>query len=566
MRSGKVVCEAPALSFAPDDPGYPTSRPFTRKTGHPMGTIARTILGSTGLLLILGGAVGSAYVGPDDTVLLDAQSVDAPAGTPVVSTPELLSYRDMVLVVRAESAGEVFLGAGNPVDVESVVSGVQHFRVTRVERDALLGTTTSVDAPQPLPDLGAMTGWQETSAGAGAQQIEVDLDGTPTQLLAASTDQDPFTLQFGVRLDGLFWTLLAVAGVGAALVLLVGRLHRRARRAPAAHEDESGTAETASATPRTEARAQPLSRGVPLLVPALLLSGCAWVPQQVEPTIPTTVAMTTDELAPALEDYDRRNNAAIKAASPPDFDAAAWIDVHSGPLLNQTTYSTVLDDLLRSKERGKRVIHEPVEVYSPTFTTYPVWTLVTSRTSDPGEDEVNLSVFTQESAASPWMRRTTAAVPEADLPAATDPQPAPNGGREAEVLVDRLGAFLQGRRVPGLQVDRNAREFRRDIVDPKRRDDTVRGYRLSILRTTESEDEMRVVAVEGGRLAVAVRHVRLTYLANKGRELRWNPGYDQVNGRSAAGIHRDYDLIAVMSLPDEGAPRVLSTTLLDKRA
>lgn len=527
-----------------------------------MGAIARTLLGSTGLLLLLGGAAGSAYVGPDDTVLLEPQAVDAPAGTPAVSTPELLSYRDLVLVVRAESAGEVFLGAGNPVDIESVVSGVQHFRVTGVERDALLGTTTSVDAPQPLPDLGAMTGWQETSAGTGAQQVEVDLDGTPTQLLAASTDQDPFTLQFGVRLGGLFWTLLAVAGVGAGLVLLAVLVHRRARRERSPEKPD----ETDASQTRAVEHARPLSRTAALVVPALLLSGCAWVPQQVEPTVPTTVAMTADELAPALEDYDRRNNAAIKAASPPEFDAAAWLDVHSGPLLNQTTYSTVLDDLLRSKQRGKRVIHEPVEVYSPTFTTYPVWTLVTSRTSDPGEDEVNLSVFTQESAAAPWMRRTTAAVPEADLPAATDPQPAPNGGREAEVLVNRLGAFLQGRRVPGLQVDRNARELRRDFTDPKRREDTVRGYRLSILRTTESEDELRVVAVDGGRLAVAVRHVRLTYLANKGRELRWNPGYDQVNGRSAAGIHRDYNLIAVMSLPDDGVPQVLSTTLLDKRA
>ncbi|GAB3252966.1 hypothetical protein GCM10027425_11900 [Alteromonas gracilis] len=505
---------------------------------------------------------GAAYVGPDDTVLLEPQSVEAPAGTPVVSTPELLSYRDMVLVVRAESAGEVFLGAGNPVDVESVVADVPHFRLTGIDRDALLGKTTTVDEAEPLPDLGAMTGWTESSVGAGPQQIAIDLDGTPTRLLAASTDEEPFTLQFGVRLDGLFWTLLAVAGVGAALSLLAVLLHRRARRERSAEKP----GETAAPTLRTEEPARPLARTAALLIPALVLSGCAWIPQQVETTTPTTVAMTEDELEPALEDYDRRNNAAIKAASPPEFDAAAWLDVHSGPLLNQTTYSTVLDDLLRSKERGKRVIHEPVEVYSPTFTTYPVWTLVTSRTSDPGEDEVNLSVFTQESAAAPWMRRTTAAVSEADLPAATDPQPAPNGGREAEVLVDRLGAFLQGRRVPGLQVDRNAREFRRDITDPKRREDTVRGYRLSILRTTEREDELRVVAVDGGRLAVAVRHVRLTYLANKGRELRWNPGYDQVNGRSAAGIHRDYNLIAVMSLPDDGVPQVLSTTLLDKRA
>lgn len=289
--------------------------------------------------------------------------------------------------------------------------------------------------------------------------------------------------------------------------------------------------------------------------------------------------MTEDELAPALADYDLRNNAAIKAASPPEYDAAAWLDVHSGPMLNQTTYSTVLEGLLRSKERGERVVHEPVGVYSPTFTTYPVWALVTSRPSNPQDDkkggeeeaddedtEVTLSVFTQESAASPWMRRTRATVPEADLPVATDPQPAPNGGQDAEVLVERLAAFLQGRRVPGLQVDDNARQMRRDIVDPKRRADDVRGYRLSILPTTEQEDAMRVVAVEGGRLAVAVRHVRLTWLAYKDRGLRWSPGYDQVDGQSTAGVHRDYSLVAVLSLPDEGAPRVLRTMLLNKRS
>lgn len=550
-----------------------------------MGAIARTILGSTGLLLLLGGAVGSAYVGPDDTVLLEPQAVEAPAGTPVVSTPELLSYRDLVLVVRAESAGEVFLGAGNPVDVESVVSGVQHFRVTGVERDALLGTTSTVDAPQPLPDLGAMTGWQETSTGAGAQQIEVDLDGTPTQLLAASTDQDPFTLQFGVRLDGLFWTLLAVATSGAALLVFALPLRRRARRHhPREHESESGTPTAdapAVSTPTPDGPSSRTSRTATLLVPALVLSGCAWIPQQVEVTTPTTVAMTQDELGPTLKDYDRRNNAAIEAASPPEYDATGWLEADSGPLLSQDTYSTLLDEALRSKEPGKPLTHKPVGVYSPTFTTYPVWTLATSRDSnteddeggngdgDGGEeadDEVSLSVFTKESAAAPWMQRTVATVLEADLPAATEPRPAQNGGREAEVLVDRLGTFLQGGSVPGLQVDDNAREMRREVTDPRKRGDDVRGYRVTILPPTDSQDRMRVVAVQDGRLAVAVRHLRLTYLAKSERGLRWNPGYDRVNGQSAAGIHRDYNLVAVMSLPDGGAPRVLSTWLLSKRS
>ncbi|WP_296601830.1 hypothetical protein [Nocardioides sp.] len=509
-----------------------------------LGRIARSLLALVGALAVVVGAAAAVYIGPDDDLLLPSSRPDAAPGQLVVTAGDLLSYDDLTLVVRARAEGGVLLAAGNPVDVSSLAGQVEHWEVTGVRPGGVVGGTRPASArdPVPLGDLSVADLWTSHSEGEGWQELRLRLNGQPVQLLAQpSTDAVP-ELQVGLHVAGLFWLLVAVAGTGALLLGLAVTLMVRRQRAP-------GRAATLL---------------VPMVALALAATGCG-VPHHVDSAPASRVALDQSDLEAMLAAYDEKNNRAIRAAAAPRYDAGPWREVDTGPVLQDDIYTTIVARRSHEQERAHTYTHTPVAAYSTHFATYPLWSLVV--TGD--EDAAEIDVFTQATAASPWLMRTTSDVDLDDLPDAAE------DGNTSSVDASVEHAARSAISATSRYV---ATGIRRDIqvtaavraIHERATHVPAQGRRFidSAAATVDSaaadpQDDLRLVAVEGGHLAVAVRPMRVTYYPRTGMDVFWNPPVKTVNGAFGEALYQEFNLCLTVFVPsDGGTPRAIAASAL----
>lgn len=516
-----------------------------------LGRIARSLLALVGALALVAGVVGALYVGPDDDVLLPASRSGSEPGQLVVTAPELLSYDDLTLVVRARADGGVLLAAGNPVDVTSLADQVEHWEVTGVRFGGVTGGRRVVAATHPVPlgDLASSDLWTDHAEGEGWQELRLHLDGGPVQLLAAPTAEEVPELQVGAHVGGLFWVLVTIVGGGAMLLGIAVTLMVRARRR------------------RRPGRAGALV--APALAVALLATGCGLPHAVFTEAPPSRIALEPDDLDAMLASYDELNNRAIRAADAPRYAIAPWRAVDAGPILEHDIYSTVVARRSHDRTRSDPYTHDPVRVYSPRLTSYPMWSAVVS-----GDQEAaQVEVFTRATAASPWLMRTSSTADLDDLPDALDPDQA-REPEEAAVAVarDAVAAttrYLATGVLRGVHVTDTVRALHREAtrVAPEQRK-SFHSQHLTVDSTAaERQDDLRIVAVDGGHLALAVRPARLTFIAPRGMTLRWNSVFRKVDGSFGQEIYREFNLCVVVFVPsDGGTPRALAADALPARA
>ena len=352
-----------------------------------------------GLLLLTGTAVAVVF-GPDDTA--DAAASPLPAGVRAATTiPDLLGYRDATLRVTAESSdGPVFVGAGNPIDVDSYLGDTRRLRITTITPlDGAAGTVQGTTAP-PSVAATSLDLWDPSVDGPGAQSLTLELDGTPTSVaVVAPGERGTVTLTFGIVVAHAFVAGVAAAVLGLALLALpiLARRKRRRRERAAAQPDRTVTEPTAglaaAGAPTTQGagtRLRIARRPVRWAVPVacvVALTGCAPIPQRVTTAEITRPGLAPDELTAALASYDERNNAAIDLSSR-THDASGWAAADRGIILRSDLHQTRY-----RKEKGEPKVAgtpltttpEPSSLVSPSFTQYPMWFAVAGTMTRPDE-------------------------------------------------------------------------------------------------------------------------------------------------------------------------------------
>jgi|GEM_PF-726314 len=356
-----------------------------------------------GLLLVVGSAVAVVF-GPDDTA--QAATSLLPSGVRAATTnPELLGYRNATLrVTAASSAGPVFVGAGNPIDVDSYLGDTRRLRLTTIT--PLDGATGSVrgETTPPSVEPSSLDFWERSVHGPGAQSLTLELDGTPTSIAAvAAGERGTVTLTFGIVIAHAF-----VGGVGTALLglillslpVLVRRRRRRRERAaaqsapcttealtvpgPVGCDDVEPVTQAAGSQLRSTHR---LRRWAVAVVGVVALTGCAPIPQRVTTVEITRPGLAPDELTAALASYDERNNVAIDLASR-EHDGTGWAAADRGIILRSDLHQTrYLTEKGEPKVAGRTLTTTPESssLISPSFTQYPMWFAVAGTMAAPDE-------------------------------------------------------------------------------------------------------------------------------------------------------------------------------------
>ena len=199
-----------------------------------------------GTLFVVGGAAMAAYVGPDDTLEVGTHTVpESATGLAVATHPEITQFVgvEMVeMVVRASAPTGVWVGASHRVDTESLLDDVRHYEISRLALNTVGGRMVEGDEAGTRRALRPqrITGWRDQvyagpdDAVAGEDptaELVVPLGNVPTDIVAVPDRRDErVTLTVGVYRENMFTTLLAVVGIGVALLLLGWFLTWRGRR------------------------------------------------------------------------------------------------------------------------------------------------------------------------------------------------------------------------------------------------------------------------------------------------------------------------------------------------
>ena len=515
--------------------------------------IVLAILALLGLLLMTAGAGVAGVVGSDDTVFNRPAEL-GPDGRPVLTSPGLLAYDGVTITLRASAPGGVFIGTAHPVDVSDFVAESSRIRLTRVTRDGV--RSEDIGSAEPVRPA-SVDFWTHSMTGQGVEELTLEGDAEAAQwVIAPISGQGPTTVSFGVTVPGLFRQALIAFGLGALLLVVsVELLIRTRRRGPPVSAASPTSHRGRRKAPRTRRR-RSVSLMLALSLP-LSLTGCRWddlLPAQphAEELAATKVALTRAELPALLTSYDDRLRRAAQAAKAPGYRSDSWRLVDRGPALESDLFETRV-----AKLTGLGVAlpssHQPVGVYSARFTSYPMWTIVASRS---GGDE-RLDLFTKASVQAPWLRQAGTTV-SLDLPEAARPSRVPDNDKVAAATAAWQDYLRSGTSPDGLEVDRDSKVWRDNVTDLGGRA-MFRGVNV-VVQPAGKSGLSRIVEVEDGELAIVALRVT-TRLAGRGDlQVEWNPPYGKYRP-SKDGVLSFADLaVGVIYLPTKGPATLLGSS------
>ena len=600
--------------------------------------MVRWTLAVLGVLVLALGLFGAYLVGSDNLIMSSPQEVEVSG--PVVTEPAALAFADAEVVIEASSDDGVFLGTGNPIDVESLVAGTKHYRVADFERTGLRGleiTGKDVDADDDLPEIGEpgdLDIWADKASGSGTQRLTLDRSGDePIALLAAPEGNGTVSLAFGTKTPGLFAKTLIVAGIGllmlggALVSMLLSRRDRTPKPAPPAPPaptaynssdshaawgqqapvgvtvtrppptptptppvappppEEPPTAFPGSTSPPTQPRPStppptapptpppaepptqpPPPRGWPqgrwaiALGLCLVLTSCAQNPETVKPSAATVVALETDAQAAFWADYDARNNVAIEQSTVPPYDPEAWTQADTGLVLEHDRYQTEFNELSENSAEPSEFTHDPINVYSQAFDSYPTWVLMQSTAVVPGDDPTYLNVMVRDGVRSPWLAAADVALyGEFDVPDPVDPSEAEADETYVEAgdrATDAIAEWWESGELTSDEVSMSAalEDIRDDVISPHAIKNTI----ITADRYDGDLPSTWTIRVDGGTVAIRTLELNVRFNARKGFQIRWDTDINtELYGPKGEFI--EYPAITTMAIfiPDDGQARVL---------
>ncbi|AYY12238.1 hypothetical protein EF847_05470 [Actinobacteria bacterium YIM 96077] len=379
-----------------------------------------------GLPVLIAGGAAAVYVGPDDTIDVLDEQVSADSAVVATDTSAITLTGPTLYVSADTGTGETFVGAAHPVHVDSYLDGVALTEITDATWRGDFSTTTAggdLDAPETAP--AQLDWWRASSAGAGEQQLGVELTDEPFRLVIAGADLEPLTgvdVRVGAEIDGLFIVTVVAAALG--ILLVVGGILLLRRRKPASaprddhHDTEPGDVdeetditEPTPLRPSSTRRPGTVQRTAVIVgIGAFALAGCAELPGEADHEAHTTVAAVTPEAAAAFfEHYTEVNNEANA-----EQDAELIASVETGPLLT----SSQMGYEVQQAQDGDPIepfTVEPSLIAAPEFDSYPMWFFAASEPE--GDAGGSYHLVTREDAASPWKAALSTYPPaEADVP------------------------------------------------------------------------------------------------------------------------------------------------------
>lgn len=534
--------------------------------------LGRILLALVGLLLFAGGAGVAGYVGSDDTVF-NAPTVLGADGRPVLTSPDLLALDGVTVTLRASAPEGVFIGTAHPVDVTDFMGAVPRVRLERVTRGGVEWSEVDGTAPRLRPEQAGF--WTRSQSGTGVQELALDRDASAAQwVLAPVRGRGPTTVSFGITFDGLYRAALVTAGVGllllvvgVELLLRAGRRRRDGGAAPGAPTGPARDARASGGARRAQRPARGAGRGAGrgaalaagLALSAVLATGCAQVlpvQRQPEELVTSKAALSPAELDAAYASYDARLRAALLAADAPRRDTSRFARADTGTALELDLADT---RIRRASRLGGRpfVAHTPVAVYSRRFHSYPMWALATASTGRGADLEVD--VLTRASVLAPWRLEARTTAPAADLPAPVAPGVLTSGGLVAEAESARQAwtdHLVSGDE--GLAVDDATRAWRRDVARLAGQP-IFSGFEVEATPPADA-DEVRVVPVEGGHLAVVEVRLTTRLTGRRGLNARWESPYDAYRGNHRGVLTFAHVAVGLVLLPDDGPARLLGST------
>lgn len=163
--------------------------------------------------------------------------------------------------------------------------------------------------------------------------------------------------------------------------------------------------------------------------------------------------MTVGQAQQLLADYDKRNNAAIKAANPPTFDTSVWKKADTGPVLESDEYWTRHEQLgpKGEQEAGPPLRTTALEVLGPVRHRDGAVAFVrveargreeTGSSTSAADEDDSWMVMVRKSSKAPWLLwneipALAGTMPD-PLPASTDPTPTPQQVDRSQSLVQAL--------------------------------------------------------------------------------------------------------------------------------
>lgn len=530
----------------------------------------RLLTGLVATLLLIGGAAVAILLGPDDT--WGGELAALPDSAPVIATaPQLLNVAGIDLVVSARATtGEVFVGAGHPVHVQDYLDGVTHTEIDELSPDGVGGSQPQDgDRAYPAAPPAELDVWDEQQV---AQDVTVAVPLTEEAavqvvVLPTKAGGAPPELGIGYGLPGAF-----VAGVVAAVVgllLLVGtvvwgRRAKRARRtAPATAP--GAPAESAPAQATTVTRGAPRVAAVGVV--AVIAAGCS-IPQQVDHgKAPGVVPLEAADAQEMLDDYDVRNNAAIRASD--KGDGSTWSRADSGPFLATDMLSARTSRFFPPKTTGDGDFqHEARDVFEVEQPAYPLSSIVDVEV--PGQDLEGgqlLYVYSKDDAAAPWKGYSSVYLSSRLVTPLPADEATPS--RDDRLTAAKWDSELDERLAHGTDTDlRIAQGLQEDINDlsdvPKgveRVYHSVRPWGGRRDDRTDQDGPVRVLRVEQGLLVVTHKEWERSLYLESGYEWRQTSRERKIHGSHDAGTVYDehYLLTAAILVPDSGAPSIIGS-------
>ncbi|WP_162794589.1 hypothetical protein [Nocardioides houyundeii] len=238
-----------------------------------------------------------------------------------------------------------------------------------------------------------------------------------------------------------------------------------------------------------------------LFLALFLLSGCGTLTGTAEEPSQVKAAVQGSEVDELVQDYLNRHTRAAKRAAAPTYDGSRWPISETGPLLRIAQYQAVVDSIAKPATKARRREVTAGTVYSPTFAKYPMWAAVVLE----GRKGTDLTVFTRQHFAEPWLASASARIRGGRLPDPVAVQKSPS--RTAITRAIRgsraVQAFWATGEAPGLEVGRGVRRARQALLD------TAPGSVPQVTEWLDPIDQIRMVQTAGGHLMVALHDIRL---------------------------------------------------------
>lgn len=532
----------------------------------------RFIAGLIALVLIVVGAAVAVLLGPDDTWGGDPAAL--PDAAPVITTaPELLNVAGLELTVTASSGdGEVFVGAGHPVHVQDYLGQVTRTEISELGRDGV-GGSQLLDGERAYPAAPPteLDVWDAQAVGEDAE-IRVPLTAdAPVQVTVLPTTAKGSAPQIGIGYDlpGAFVAGLVTALIGLLLLVSTIMWGRRARRAKQAEPAESATGSVSPQVPverQTSTLSRSATRVAVIGTVAVLAAGCS-IPQQVDHgDSPGVVPLEKADAPAMLDDYDKRNNAAIKKSH--TGDGSLWKTADAGPFLVEDMLSAKTNRVEKPKGKPGTFSHEALDVFEVEQPGYPLWSLVD--VDLPNSDLKGgqmLYLYSKDRAASPWKGYSSLYLPQRLVtPLAADAAtPDEDDLRTAAQWDDELDRWLAVGKDSDLRISEDLQESHNELSDePKgilRVSHSVSPWGGRADGRTQQDGPVRVQRVKEGLLVLTHKEwERNMYLE---QDWEWKPDSKarKIFGPQASETVNDqhYALTAAILVPETGDPSVIGS-------